>query len=62
MLQPAWSSDGGTLAATSGESVSWQAPADAGVYTLILVVSDGVLRVGQELRVSVEAPGAAGGQ
>lgn len=61
LLQPAWSSDAGTLPGTAGESVAWQAPNDPGVYKLTLVISDGVLRVGQELQVSVEAPGAAGG-
>jgi len=61
LLQPTWSTDAGTLPATIGESVAWQAPNDPGVYKLTLVISDGVMRVGQELQVSVEAPGAAGG-
>jgi hypothetical protein len=62
LLQPAWQADGGTLQSTTGESVTWQAPNNAGSYTLTLVVSDGVLRVGQQLQLSVQAPGAAGGQ
>jgi len=61
LLTPSWSADGGTLASESGASVSWQAPAEAGTYTLTLVVSDGVMRVGQQMAIQVESAGAAGG-
>jgi hypothetical protein len=39
--------------------VTWRAPAQPGDYTLTLIVSDGVIRVGQELIVPVEAPDSA---
>jgi hypothetical protein len=60
LLQPRWSVSGGALQNDTGPRVSWRAPDEAGTYTFTLIVSDGVTRVGQELRVSVEpAAGAA---
>jgi hypothetical protein len=60
LLTPSWTADGGTLASESGASVSWQAPAEAGTYTLTLVVSDGVTRVGQQIAIPVQASAAGG--
>jgi spore germination protein len=60
LLAPSWTASGGTLASESGATVAWQAPAQAGTYTLTLVVSDGVTRVGQQLQVSVETSAAGG--
>lgn len=56
LLQPAWSASAGTLSSEQGAQVSWQAPADPGTYTVTLIVSDGIVRVGQELSVPVVAP------
>ena len=52
---PRWLASGGSLLNDAGEQVDWQAPQEAGDYTLTLVVSDGVVRVGQELVVPVQA-------
>jgi hypothetical protein len=60
LLAPSWIASGGTLASESGATVAWQAPAKAGTYTLTLVVSDGVMRVGQQIQVSVETSAAGG--
>ena len=56
LLEPTWMVSGGTLEASAGAQVAWRTPAEAGTYVLTLVVSDGVVRVGQELQVSVEPP------
>jgi hypothetical protein len=53
LLTPRWLASAGTLASDAGAQVDWQAPAEPGDYTLTLVVSDGVVRMGQELRVPV---------
>jgi spore germination protein YaaH len=55
LLEPTWTASGGTLAKDSGAAVTWQAPDAAGDYTLTLIVSDGLTRVGQQLQVSVRA-------
>ena len=54
LLQPQWTATGGTLESYSGATVTWRAPAESGVYTLTLIVSDGVMRVGQRLQLQVE--------
>jgi hypothetical protein len=59
LLQPQWTASGGQLESAGGALVTWRAPSEPGTYTLTLIVSDGVLRVGQELIVSVQAPGSA---
>ena len=59
LLQPTWSADAGTFAAVDGPTVTWTAPEEAGTYTLTLVVSDGVVRVGQELDVAVQSSASA---
>ena len=55
LLEPRWTVSGGQLEAASGASVTWVAPDEDGTYTVTLVVSDGVLQIGQELRVPVRA-------
>jgi hypothetical protein len=55
LLQPRWTASGGTLQSDSGPSVTWQAPNQSGDYTLTLIVSDGIVRLGQELQLSVQA-------
>lgn len=57
LLQPLWTASGGTLTSDQGVQVSWTAPAEEGTYTLTLIVSDGIVRVGREL--SVPIAGAA---
>ena len=54
LLQPQWTATGGTLESYTGATVTWRAPAESGVYTLTLIVSDGVMRVGQRLQLQVE--------
>ncbi len=54
LLQPQWTATGGTLESYTGAKVTWRAPAESGVYTLTLIVSDGVMRVGQRLQLQVE--------
>ncbi len=54
LLTPRWEASGGVLESSAGPVVTWRAPDQAGTYTLTLVVSDGVLQVGQELRVPVQ--------
>jgi spore germination protein YaaH len=51
-----WTASAGTLSATSGESVTWSAPAEAGQPEITLIVSDGVARVGQRIKLDVVAP------
>jgi len=53
LLQPHWTASGGTLQSDTGPNVTWQAPAAAGDYTLTLIVSDGAVRLGQELQLAV---------
>lgn len=53
MLVPVWQApDGGDLGAGAGTSATWIAPS-AGTYALVLVVSDGDRRFGQEISVVV---------
>ncbi|MGB2694138.1 MAG: hypothetical protein WBD55_03000 [Dehalococcoidia bacterium] len=59
LLQPHWTASAGTFDSETGASVTWHAPNAAGAQTLTLVVSDGVVRMGQELQVTVEAPAGA---
>jgi hypothetical protein len=59
LLQPRWVASGGTLEGDVGPSVAWRVPAETGTYTLTLIVSDGVVRVGQRLQVAVQPPAGA---
>ncbi len=54
LLQPQWQASAGSLESDVGSLVSWQAPSEAGSHTLTLIVSDGVVRMGQELLVAVQ--------
>ncbi len=53
LLQPRWTASAGELELDTGANVSWRAPDEPGDYTLTLIVSDGAIRLGQELRLSV---------
>lgn len=55
LLAPHWSASGGTLDTEVGSAVQWHTPEEPGLYEVTLVVSDGVVRVGQRLVVEVTA-------
>jgi hypothetical protein len=59
LLDPAWEATGGTLQTSAGNVVTWQAPAEPGSYAATLIVSDGVIRAGQQITLEVAAPVAA---
>ncbi len=61
LLMPHWAASAGVLEIETGNAVQWQAPAEPGVYEVTLIVSDGVIRVGQQLGVEVLAPAAEAG-
>ena len=52
MLVPVWQAPDGDLGAGAGTSATWIAPS-AGTYAIVLVVSDGDRRFGQEISVVV---------
>jgi hypothetical protein len=54
LLRPHWEASGGALDGQAEGAVVWKAPA-AGSYDVTLVVSDGVVRVGQRLALEVKA-------
>jgi hypothetical protein len=54
LLKPYWEASGGTLDGGATGAVVWTAPAP-GTYDVTLVVSDGVVRVGQRLSLEVKA-------
>jgi spore germination protein len=57
LFTPTWTASDGVLSAPSGPSTSWTAPQQPGSYTIVLVVSDGVIRGGQQVTLDVvEAP------
>jgi hypothetical protein len=58
-LEPTWEASAGALDSESGATVVWTLPQEPGNYTVTLVVSDGSVRAGQQLAVTVDA--AAGG-
>jgi spore germination protein YaaH len=57
LFAPQWTAAAGTLSATSGDAVTWTAPAEPGTYEIGITVSDGVIRV--EQRFSLEVVAAA---
>jgi spore germination protein YaaH len=56
LLTPHWVAGAGTFDTETGSTVQWQAPPEPGIYEVTLVVSDGVVRVGQQLAMEVLAP------
>jgi len=54
LLKPHWEASGGALDGQANGAVVWTAPA-SGSYDVTLVVSDGVVRVGQRLLLEVKA-------
>jgi hypothetical protein len=61
LLIPAWTAgDGaGGITPSTGTSVAWASPNEAGSYTITIIVSDGIDRAGQTIPLEVEAPPAA---
>lgn len=53
MLVPNWSAAAGTIDPASGASVAWLAPAQPGPQTIVLILSDGVVRRSQEISIEV---------
>jgi hypothetical protein len=53
LLTPTWSVSDGTISPQSGDTATWTAPAAAGTYQIVLIVSDGVVRAGQQLTLDV---------
>jgi hypothetical protein len=57
LFTPAWTASDGTLDPADGDSTTWTAPQKAGTYNVVLIVSDGVERAGQQISLDVvEAP------
>jgi hypothetical protein len=54
LLKPYWEASEGALDGGAKGAVVWTAPAP-GTYEVTLVVSDGVVRVGQRLSLEVKA-------
>lgn len=59
LLAPVWTASAGSLSTTTGDSVTWTAPAQASDAEITIVVSDGVIRIGQRVTVTVQEPVAA---
>jgi hypothetical protein len=58
LLTPTWSVSDGTISPQAGDTTTWTAPAAAGPYQVVLIVSDGVVRAGQQLTLDVVAAGS----
>ena len=56
LLKPYWEASAGTLDGGAKGAVVWNAPAEPGTYEVTLIVSDGVVRVGQRLALVVGVP------
>jgi hypothetical protein len=54
LLEPRWQASAGSLESDAGSRVTWHLPAEPGSHTLTLIVSDGVVRMGQQLLVAVQ--------
>jgi hypothetical protein len=59
LLEPRWAASAGDLETDSGAEVVWNVPEQAGTFTVTLVVSDGSVRAGQQLTVTVGATALA---
>ena len=54
LFVPNWQADGGSLESGEEGSVTWVAPEEAGIYTITMIVSDGLTRIGQRLVLAVQ--------
>jgi len=52
-LRPSWRSSAGSIEGGEGGEAVWRAPDEVGVYDITLVVSDGVVFVGQQIALRV---------
>ncbi|MFN8637924.1 MAG: hypothetical protein U0360_00330 [Dehalococcoidia bacterium] len=57
-LQPTWRASAGAIEGNGG-LVVWRAPQEPGIYDVTLVVSDGVIFIGQQIELQVDEPRAA---
>ena len=55
LFTPTWTASAGALSGTSGDAVTWTAQAEPGLAEITLIVSDGVVRVGQRVALDVIA-------
>ena len=55
LLTPSWSVSEGTVRPETGDTATWSAPAKAGTYQVVLIVSDGAVRAGQQITLDVVA-------
>lgn len=53
LLTPSWTVSDGTINPQAGESPTWSAPTKAGTYQVVLIVSDGAVRAGQQVTLDV---------
>jgi hypothetical protein len=60
LFAPVWSSAEGTISPAVGDAVTWVAPPAPGTYTVTLIVSDGVVRAGQQVSLDVTQSSAGG--
>jgi hypothetical protein len=56
LLSPTWSTGEGSLSPQVGDTTVWKAPAAPGTYQVVLIVGDGIVRVGQQVSIDVVAP------
>jgi len=54
LFVPSWQADGGNLESGEEGSVTWVAPEEPGTYTVTMIVSDGLTRVGQRVVLTVQ--------
>ncbi len=54
LFVPTWQADGGSLESGEEGSVTWVAPDEPGTYTITLIISDGLTRMGQKLALTVQ--------
>ena len=54
LFVPSWQADGGSLESDEEGSVTWVAPEEPGTYTVTMLVSDGLTRIGQRVALTVQ--------
>lgn len=53
LLTPSWSVSDGAISPQTGDTATWTAPATAGTYQVVLIVSDGIERAGRQVTLDV---------
>ncbi|MBI2724070.1 MAG: hypothetical protein HYX50_03310 [Chloroflexi bacterium] len=56
LLTPTWSVSEGSVSPAIGEGTTWTAPTSAGTYQIVIIVSDGIIRMGQQVGLDVVPP------